>query len=81
MTHLQTYVPRNTEDELLHPVTNETFKVNIDNFNHIVFGVYQLTVERAIGGKKERCNESRGLERLDGLIPIIEDWQSKVALL
>lgn len=47
MTHLQTYVPKDTqEDEVSHPVTNEKFKVSIDSFHHILFGGDQLTVER-----------------------------------
>jgi L1 cell adhesion molecule like protein len=82
MSHLQQYVPTDTtEDEVLNPFTNEPFKVHIDKFYHILFGGDQLTVERAIGSKKERFNEARGIERLDGLLPVVEDWHAKVAFL
>lgn len=82
MTHLQQYVPCNsTEDEIINPMTNEPEKVYIDQFHYILFGGDQLTVERSAGGKKERNNESRGIDRLEGLIPVVEDWHAKVAFL
>lgn len=34
-----------------------------------------------MGAKKERNNENRGVDRLEGMIPVIEDWHAKVCLL
>uniref|UniRef100_A0A1X7SUX2 DUF6589 domain-containing protein n=1 Tax=Amphimedon queenslandica TaxID=400682 RepID=A0A1X7SUX2_AMPQE len=40
-----------------------------------------LTVERATGSKNHNVNEWRGIDRLEGLIPVVEDWHAKVCLL
>ena len=34
-----------------------------------------------MGPKKERNSEDRGVYRLEGMIPVIEDWHAKVCLL
>ena len=82
MSHLQQYVPTtSTEDEVDNPLTDESFKVFDDKFHYVLFGGHQLTVERAFGAQKERSNENRGVERLEGLVPVVEDWHTKVAFL
>ena len=82
MAHLQQYVPLTTvEDEEVDPWDGETVKIFIDNFHYILFGGDQLTVERAIGAKNSKKNENRGLEQLEGLVPVIEDWHAKVCML
>lgn len=82
MSHLQQYVPCNTaEDEITDPLTNKPEKVYIDHFHHILFGGDQLTVERSVRAEKERINEARGTDRLEGLLPVVEDWHAKVAFL
>ena len=48
---------------------------------HLLFGGDQLTVERATGTKELNDNEWRGLDRLEGLLLVVEDWQAKVCLL
>lgn len=53
----------------------------LDKFHYLLFGGDQLTVERAHGSKKCRSNEIRGLDRLEGLIPVVEDWHAKVIFL
>lgn len=50
-------------------------------FHHVLLGGDQLTVQRATGSKKERNNEDRGIDRLEGLIPVVEDWHTKVVVL
>lgn len=82
MSHLQQYVPRETSEvQITDPATNDNLTLAMDKFHYILFGGDQLTVERASGSKKERSNESRGVERLEGLIPVIEDWHAKVCFL
>jgi L1 cell adhesion molecule like protein len=82
MSHLQQYVPTySVTSELTDPDSNETIPGVADYFHYILFGRDQLTVERATGSKNKRINECRGLERLEGLRPVIEDWHSKVCLL
>ena len=82
MDKLEQYVPTVSQSTVLQdPVTNEDIELYIDEFHYILFGGDQLTVERAMGSKHEKSNEQRGIDRLDGLIPVIEDWHAKVALL
>lgn len=42
---------------------------------------FRLTVERAIGVNSQCSNEDRGCDQLVGLVPVIEDWHTKVILL
>ena len=82
MAHLQQYVPTHSTESLINdPETDEEVPVTMDNFHYILFGGDQLTVERARGAKKERNNENRGKDRLEGLLPVIEDWHAKVCFL
>lgn len=54
--------------------------VFLDRFHYILFGGDQLTVERDMGCKEHNDNEWRGLDCLEGLLPVIEDWHAKVCL-
>ena len=40
-----------------------------------------MTVARFRGSQQVRSNSERGLDRLEGLQPVIEDWHAKVCLL
>ena len=40
-----------------------------------------LTAKRARGSKHIRSNSLRGLDRLEGLLPVAEDWHAKVCLM
>lgn len=82
MKHLQQYVPIESEEgEVEDPANGETVKITIDHFHYILFGGDQLTVERAFGVKNSKQNENRGLDRIEGLVPVIEDWHAKVIFL
>ena len=82
MSHLQEYVPTTTnEDECFDPDANESVRLFEDKFHYILFGGDQLTAERATGARNERNNEDRGINRLEGLVPVVEDWHAKWALL
>ena len=62
IAHLQQYVQTNTtEDEIHNLSANESFKVFLDQFHYLLIGGDQLTIERAIGAKKERSNKNRGV--------------------
>ena len=82
MTHLQQYVPtQSTVSDVSDPKNDEEYQVKLDKFHYVLFGGDQLTVERAMGAKKEQNNKDRGVDRLEGMIPVIEDWHAKVCLL
>ena len=82
MDKLEQYVPTMCQSIVLQdPVTNVDVELYMDEFHYILFGGDQLTVERSLGSKHERSNERCEIDRLDGLITVIEDWHAKVALL
>ena len=47
----------------------------------ILFGGDQLTAARARGAKSAKVNSYDPCRRLDGLIPIAEDWHTKLNFL
>ena len=49
----------------------------MSNFILIAIGGDQLTAARVRGSKRVRGNSERGIERLEGLQPVIEDWHAK----
>jgi L1 cell adhesion molecule like protein len=59
----------------------ETVDVNIDHFHHILIGGDQLTTARIRGSQKVLSNSESGKERLEGLIPVIEDWHTKMTFM
>ena len=40
----------------------------------------QLTAARVRSSQKVRCNSHRGCDRLEGLVPVVEDWHAKGCL-
>jgi len=53
----------------------------MDHFQHILFGGDQLTVARARGAQGILSNSHTGFDRLEGLVPVVEDWHAKVCIL
>ena len=45
------------------------------------FGGDQLTVARARGAQGQRENSNSGEKRLEGLVPVVEDWHTQMNLL
>ena len=82
LNHLQHYVLMNSiEGEIVDPDDDKVVKITVDEFHYTLFGGDQLTAERATGAKRSLTNENRGRDRLEGLVPEIEDWHAKVCLL
>ena len=52
-----------------------------DAFHQILFGGDQLTVARARGSQRIQVNSESQADRLQGLVPVAEDWHTKVTLL
>ena len=40
-----------------------------------------LTAKHARESKNIRSNSARGSDRLEGLLPVVEDWHTKVCLI
>lgn len=76
MAHLQQIVPvRSLNYTILDPSNDDKAEVIEDTFTYF-FGD-QLTVERATESQINSNDEWRGVDRLEGLIPVIEDWHAK----
>ena len=79
---LHKYIPKTTSVQTFQVNTegggSEVVTLNIDHFYHILIGGYQLTAARIRGGQGILSNSINGWERGEGLIPIIEDWHTKL---
>ena len=53
-------------------------EINICHFHHILLGGDQLTVVRVRGRQSARKNMNNGRGRLEGSIPVIEDWHTNM---
>ena len=83
-SHMHQYVPIIEHENQRHLTTNN---VTVDVTEHssvlhqLLFGGDQLTAARIRGAKQAKCNSITAAKRLDGLVPVIEDWHTKVVLL
>ena len=50
-------------------------------FHRLLFGGDQLTAKRARAGVRIRNNSVNSADRLEGLLPVAEDWHEKVVFL
>lgn len=78
---LQKYVPseRTTKEFLIAP--GKVFSLQLDHFSHVLLGGDQLTVARICGAQRIRRNSYNGQDRVEGLVPVVEDWHAKVCFL
>lgn len=82
MESLQNYVPhvRKTTSVPVPGKSGEYEQVHHDFFQHILFGGDQLTKVRAEGAQRMRSNSPEDIDKLIGLVPVIEDWHAKQCL-
>ncbi len=81
MDTLHQYVPTVTTKETTQVTESEEIDFLVDRFHYLLFGGDMLTAKRARGGQDIRSNLERGKDRLEGLVPVIEDGHTKVCLL
>ena len=82
LSDLQKYVPNKDCTNLVHiPSTGEVVAKDSTEFQHILFGGDQLTVARARGAITAMANHPTVQKRLEGIVPVIEDWHTLVVLL
>ena len=79
---LHTYVP--VVDTVHHSIVDvdgsiEPVMIN-EQMYKILFGGDQLTVERARNIQRVRDNSDTVSHHMDGLVPVSEDWHSKMCL-
>lgn len=82
LQELQKFVPSKSETKDVQvPNTNEVRSLSEIAFHRLLFGGDQLTAKRARGGVRIRNNSTNSADRLEGLLPVSEDWHTKVVFL
>ena len=80
LEYFMTLVPtKPNEDHLVLP-NGCTVDYDTTEFFKILLGGDQLTVARVRGTQALRQTEDTAENRLQGLIPVIEDWHARMAL-
>ena len=82
MSHLHQYVPSYEYNvSTFIPSINETVVETKAVVKTTLFGGDQLTSSRGKGALKARVNADSPSSRFDGLLPVMEDWHTKVLFL
>ena len=80
--HLLQYVPfKQYERSVLVQSMNKFVTLQGATCCKILFVGDQLTVARARGAIRAMANAVNPIKRLEGLIPVVEDWHAKVIIL
>lgn len=77
MEELHKYVPTATSTMEVERPGSVNAEVTTDKFHYILMGGDQLSVARARGSQRLRGNSCRPRDRLEGLVPVCEDWHAK----
>ena len=82
LAHLHQYVPtRDYEEEVYIRSINETVAVHKSEVRRLLFGGDQLTAARARSALKAMSNATTATKRLEGIVPVVEDWHTQVCFL
>lgn len=82
LTDLHQYVPvREFTREVFIPSTSQVVTTQEAVLNKVLFGGDQLTTARARGAIRPMSNASTAAKRLEGFIPVSEDWHTQLTLL
>ena len=80
MNYSHKYVPEHLLEEICL-VNEQTITIYKSLISPILFGGDQLTASRARAAKKPKVNCIKSKGQLDGLLPVSEDWHTKLNLL
>ena len=82
LTYLHQYVPMiGSKSVVKVPTTNDYEEMVTEKLHHLLIGGDQLTAERVRGAQMVRQNSTHAMGRLEGYIPVSEDWHAKVCFL
>lgn len=79
LTHLHQYVPMTNVISVRG--TGDTEVVQTEILHRLLIGGDQLAVERIKGAQSLRKNSTRAAGRLEGFVPVSEDWHAKACFL
>ena len=72
-------VPTLHNEECVPLSDGNTVTVDKTSFHKVLLGGDQLTATRVRGTKSLKQIETRAVDRLHGLIPVVEDWHARMA--
>ena len=81
MECLHKYVPSESRNEQFELPSGNELTVTYNKMLHTLIGGDQLTVARMRSVQETLQNSNSPKERLEGLIPVVEDWNAKVIFL
>lgn len=82
LTHLHQYIPyKESTKEVRIPSLEETVPEPSAKLTKILFGGDQLTAAKARSAIAAMSNASSPVRRLEGIVPVIEDWHAQVTFL
>ena len=82
LEELQKFAPSKSQTTNVPvPNTSEVRSLKEITFHRLLFGGDQLTAKRARAGVRIRNNSVNNADRLEGLLPVAEDWHAKVVFL
>lgn len=81
MEKLHDYVPTAAAEGTYSLPNGEQITFDDTKFHEVLFGGDQLTVARARGAQALRSTHDSAVSRLDGLIPVVEDWHARMTLM
>lgn len=82
LDELQKFAPSKSRTvDIPVPNTSELKSLREISFHRLLFGGDQLTAKRARAGICIRNNSVNSSDRLEGLLPVSEDWHAKVVFL
>ena len=82
MTQIHDYAPTKCyQEEFIVPGTDEILHIPKARVHPVLFGGDQLTAARARGAKNAKVNSFDPCLGFDGLIPIAEDWHTRLNFL
>ena len=80
LDHLMALVPTLPMTGQLTLPNGSSLDFEDTQFVHVFMGGDQLTVARVRGTQALRQAQDRPVDRLEGLIPVVEDWHARMAL-
>lgn len=81
LSHFMTMVPTLSDEGKLTLPNGSELEFDNTKFSKILLGGDQLTSARVRGTQALRLSEDKAVDRLEGLIPVTEDWHMRMSLM
>ena len=82
---LHRYIPTTTTSQTLDVCAEggrtRAVEIKLHNFSYILLGGGQLKIARIRGSQSTFSNSDNGEERLEGFVPMIDDWHTKMCFM